>query len=162
MTVIRNGYIVADACFYPYAPGLTHDLASCTKSFTATLIGIALKDGHIKSLDQPLLGFFPERIAAHVDERKKAITLEDVLTMSSGLECHAEPNEITLFQMMGSPDWVQFMLDLPMRDEPGTHFEYCSGGSHLLSAIIRETTGMDAMTFAQLHLFGPLGITDMT
>lgn len=161
MTVIRNGYIVADAYFYPYAPGYTHDLASCTKSFSATLIGIAIKQGHIEGVDQPLLDFFPERSVANIDEQKKTITLEHVLTMSSGLDCHAEHNEITLFQMMASPDWVQFMLDLPMRDTPGTHFEYCSGGSHLLSAIIHETTGMDALTFAQLHLFGPLGITDV-
>ena len=161
MTVIRNGYIVADAYFYPYAPGFMHDLASCTKSFTSTLIGIALKDGHIESLDQPLLSFFPERTAANLDERKMAITLEDVLMMSSGLECHAEPVEVTLFQMMGSQDWIQFMLDLPMSDEPGARFVYCSGGSHLLSAIIHETTGMDALAFARLHLFGPLGITDV-
>ncbi len=161
LTVIRNGYIVADAYFYPYAPGYTHDLASCTKSFSATLIGIAIKQGCIQGVDQALLDFFPERSVANIDDQKKAITLEQVLTMSSGLECHAEPNEITLFQMMASPDWVQFMLDLPMRDKPGTRFEYCSGGSHLLSAIIRETTGMDALTFAQLHLFGPLGITNV-
>jgi CubicO group peptidase (beta-lactamase class C family) len=161
MTVIRNGYIIADAYFYPYAPGFLHDLASCTKSFTATLIGIALKDGYIKGLDQPLLGFFPQRTVANVDERKEAITLEDLLTMSSGLECIAEPIETTLFQMMGSPDWVQFMLDQPMRYEPGAHFVYCSGGSHLLSAIIRETTGTDALGFAEQRLFGPLGITEV-
>jgi CubicO group peptidase (beta-lactamase class C family) len=161
MTVIRNGYMVTDCYFYPYAPGYVHDLASCTKSFTATLIGIAIQQGYIRDVEHPLLDFFPERVVANIDRQKEAITLEHVLMMSSGLECHAEPNEITLFQMMMSPDWVQFMLDLPMRDEPGARFEYCSGGSHLLSAIIRQTTGMDALTFAGLQLFGPLGIDNV-
>ena len=161
MLIVRNGYVVLDTYFYPYAPDLQHDLASVTKSFTSTLIGIAIDKGHIAGVQQPVLDLFPERTVANVDAKKKKMAIEDVLTMSSGLECHAEPNEITLFQMMGSPDWTQFMLDLPMRDEPGTHFEYCSGGAHLLSVIIRETTGMNALAFAQENLFGPLGISDV-
>jgi CubicO group peptidase (beta-lactamase class C family) len=161
MMVTRNGYIVADTYFHPFSPGSTHDMASCTKSFSSTLIGIAMRKSYIKDVNQPVLDFFSERAVSNVDERKKAMTLEHVLTMTSGLDCHAEPNEITLFQMMASPDWVQFMLNLPMRDKPGTRFEYCSGGSHLLSAIIHETTGMSELVFAQLHLFGPLGISDV-
>jgi len=161
MLIVRNGYLVLDAYFYPFASGLKHDLASVTKSFTSTLIGIAVDKGHIAGVKQPVLALFPERTVANVDAMKRKMTIEDILMMSSGLECHAEPNEITLFQMMGSPDWAQFMLDLPMRDEPGTHFEYCSGGSHLLSVIIHETTGMNEFAFARENLFGPLGISDI-
>ena len=61
--------------------------------------------------------------------------------------------------MRGSGDWVQHMLDLPMSEAPGTRFEYCNGASFLLSAIIKETTGVTALEFAEEHLFGPLGIT---
>jgi len=161
LLVIRNGYIVADAYFYPFSRGSKHDVASVTKSFTSTLIGIAIDKGYVKSVDQPVLSLFPKRQAANRDANKEAMTLKDLLTMTSGLACISEPSEVTLFQMMASRDWVQFMLDLPMADKPGTRFVYNSGGSHLLSAIIRETTGMNALSFAGEHLFGPLGISDV-
>lgn len=159
MLVIRNGYIVADAYFYPFAPGQAHDIASATKSVTSTLVGIAIDKGRIKSVDQPALDFFPDRTVANLDDRKRAITLESLLTMTSGLDCSSERGEITLLQMRASPDWVQFMLDLPMSAQPGTRFVYCSGGVHLLSAIIRKATGMSALAFGLQHLFRPLGIS---
>ncbi len=161
LLVIRNGHIVADAYFYPFPRGSKHDVASVTKSFTSTLVGIAIDKGYIKSVKQRVLEFFPERTVANVDANKKAMTLKDLLTMTSGLACISEPSEVTLSQMRASPDWVQFMLDLPMSDKPGTRFVYNSGGSHLLSAIIRESTGMNALAFAHKHLFGPLGISDV-
>jgi len=162
LLVVRNGYIVTDAYFYPFAPGTRHDMASATKSFTSTLVGTAIGRGHIAGVEQPVLELFPGRSVANVDARKRAMTLEDLLTMSSGLDCDAGHNEITLLQMRMSPDWVQFMLDLPMRDDPGSRFEYCSGGSHLLAAIVGESSGRSALEFGQQHLFGPLGISDVS
>lgn len=159
MLIIRHGYIVADVYFYPFAVSTLHDLASCTKSFTSTLVGIAIDKGYIKNVQQPVLDLLQGRDVANVDARKKAMTLENLLTMSSGLACYAEPGEITLREMFQSLDWVQFTLDLPMMEPPGTRFEYCSPGSHLLSAIVRETTGMTTLAFAQKHLFQPLGIS---
>jgi len=161
LLVVRNGYIVADAYFYPFSAGSKHDVASVTKSFTSTLVGIAIDKGYVESVHQPVLGFFPERTAANLDANKSAMTLEHLLTMTSGLKCINEPSEITLFQMMASPDWVQFVLDLPMSDKPGSRFVYNSGGSHLLSAIITQTTGMSELDFAREHLFEPLGISDV-
>jgi CubicO group peptidase (beta-lactamase class C family) len=137
-------------------------MASVTKSFTSTLIGIAIGRGHITGVEQPVLELFPGRSVASVDARKRAMTLEDLLTMSSGLDCDAGNNEITLIRMRMSPDWVQFMLDLPMRDDPGSRFEYCSGGSYLLAAIVGESTGKSALEFGRQHLFGPLGIADVS
>jgi len=161
LLIIRHGYVVADAYFHPFTQGSRHDVASVTKSFTSTLVGIAIDKGHIEGVHQPVLKFFPGRTVANLDANKKAMTLEHLLTMTSGLKCINAPSEVTLFQMMASPDWVQFMLDLPMSDEPGTRFVYNSGGSHLLSAILRQTTGMNALAFAKKHLFEPLGITDV-
>lgn len=161
LLIIRNGFIVADAYFYPYTPNTRHDVASVTKSITSTLIGIAVDKGLIKDVSQPVLGFFTDRKAANLDERKKAMTVEHLLMMESGLQCINSPTEVTLFQMMGSRDWVQFMLDLPMTDAPGTRFEYNSGGVHVLSAIIRKTGGMSALSFARRDLFEPLGISDV-
>jgi hypothetical protein len=124
------------------------------------LIGIAIAQGFIESVGQSVLDFFPERSVANIDANKEAMTLEDPLTMSSGLECSHSPPDKTTHEMMDSPDWVQFALDLPMAAESGSRWVYCGPDSHLLSAIIQETSGMNAQAFAQQHLFGPLGISD--
>lgn len=158
--IARHGYAVLDASFYPFTPDSLHDVASVTKSVTSTLIGIAIDKGFIKDVQQPVLGLFPGRTAANREPQKDAISLEHLLTMTSGLECVNSPTEVTLFNMMASPDWVQFMLDLPMAYDPGAQFDYSSGGVHLLSGVIRETTGEGAMAFARQHLFAPLGIQD--
>jgi CubicO group peptidase (beta-lactamase class C family) len=158
LLIIRNGYIVTDATFYPFAQDSLHDLASATKSFTSSLIGIAIDKGYIKSVEQPVLDFFPERTVANLDVNKEALTLENLLTMRSGFQCGGES---TIRQMVASSDWTQFALDLPMAAEPGTRYNYCSPNSHLLSAIIQETTGMSALAFAREHFFGPLGVSDV-
>lgn len=159
LLIIRNGYIVTDAYFFPYAPDELHYLASATKSFTSTLIGIAIEQDHIESVDQDLLGFFPERTVANLNASKEAMTLENSLAMRSGFECGGSGGA-TDAQMWASPDWVQFALDLPMAAEPGAIYNYCNQNPHLLSAIIQETTGMSALAFAEEYLFGPLGVTD--
>ena len=161
LLVIRNGFVVADVYFYPYMPNTRHDVASVTKSITSTLIGMAVDRGLIKDVSQPVLSLFPDRRAANLDDRKKTMTIEHLLMMQSGLQCVNSPTEVTLFQMLGSPDWIQFMLDLPMTDPPGARFAYNSGAVHLLSAIIRKTCGMKAQEFAQRSLFEPLGISDV-
>ena len=160
LLIIRNGYIVTDATFYPFAQDSLHDLASATKSFMSTLIGIAIDKGYIESVEWPVLDFFPGRTVANLDANKEAMTLENLLTMRSGFECSNQGAESTDVQMEASPNWVQFTLDLPMATEPGTRYNYCNQNSLLLSAIIQETTGMSALAFAQEHLFGPLGVSD--
>ena len=163
VTVIRNGYLVADATVHPFGQGSKHIIHSCTKSISSALIGIAIEQGYIESVNQPVLSFFPRRTAANLDANKEAMTLEHILMMASGLECRDSGSYRWrgLFDMMQSDDWVQFMLDLPMAEPPGTRFEYCNGASFLLSAIIQETTGMSASAFAEAHLFSPLGISDV-
>ncbi|MGD2177487.1 MAG: serine hydrolase [Anaerolineae bacterium] len=163
VTVVRNGTIVADATVYPFQPGSRHIIHSCTKSIVSALIGIAIDQRHLEGLQQPILDIFPERNVAHLDADKGAMTLEHLLMMASGLECRDSYlyRWRGLQQMRQSDDWVQFMLDLPMAEAPGTRFEYCNGGSFLLSAIIQEATGVSAAEFAQEHLFDPLGIEDV-
>lgn len=126
-------------------------------------MGIAISEGYIDSVDQPVIDFFPERTAANLDANKKAMTLEHLLTMTSGLECQDSYMYLWsgLNQMMESDDWIQFMIDIPMVEEPGTRFEYCNGASFLLSAIIQQNTEMNTLDFAHEHLFGPLGISDV-
>jgi len=156
LTVIRHGYIVLDAYFYPYDGSTVHDLASVTKSVMTTLIGIAADQGKLR-VDDTMLSFFPDRTIAHLDARKQHITVAHLASMSSGLEC-TEDGQQTQQAMMASEDWVQFTLDLPVVWEPGTHFVYCNPAIHLLSAILRQATSMTALEFAQVNLFEPLGI----
>jgi CubicO group peptidase (beta-lactamase class C family) len=161
MLIIRHGYLVVDAYFPPFSPGIMHDIASCTKSFTTSLIGIAIDKGFINSVKQPVMDLFSKHKIANMDTPKKSMTLEHLLTMTSGLSCFHMPGEITLQKMLQSQDWVQFTLDLAMNEPPGTRFEYCSPCSHLLSAIIQENTGLSTLDFARKHLFEPLGISEV-
>ncbi len=160
--VVRNGYIVLDAYSHPHDADDFHPIYSCSKSVTSALIGIAIDKGDIKGVHQPVLDFFPNHTAKNLDDDKKAMTLAHVLTMTTGLECRDSfrYHWVGLQQMKNSPDWVQFMLDLPMAERPGTNFNYCNGATFLLSAVLQQKTGMNALSFAKKHLFEPLGISD--
>ena len=160
--IVRHGRMVMDAYFYPYSVEMRHDVASVTKSVTSTLIGLAIQKGYLRDVQQPFLSLFPNRPVAKLDERKRRITLEHLLTMQSGWDCGFEPKEARLFEMRGSTNWLQFMLDLPMVADPGTRFGYCSGNPHVLSVILSTTTGTNALAFARRELFEPLGIHDVS
>jgi len=151
--VVRNGYVLLDTYFYPFPEETAHNLHSATKSVIGTLVGIAIDQGLLAGVDVPVVDLLPDAAPAEVDESKAAMTVEDLLTMSSGLHCSDSA-------MTGSDDWAAYALARPMLEEPGTRFSYCDGVSHLLSAILSEVTGMAASEYADEVLFGPLGITD--
>ncbi len=163
VTIIRNGYMVVDARTHPFNSTSKHNIYSCTKSVVSALIGIAIDQGYIEGLQQSVLSFFPQRTIVNRDANKEAMTLEHLLTMTTGFQCQDSYlyRWSGLNQMRASEDWVQFVLDLPMEGEPGERFEYCNGASHLLLGIIQEMTGMSANEYAVEHLFGPLGISDV-
>jgi CubicO group peptidase (beta-lactamase class C family) len=157
--LIRDGYVLLDADFYPYDRSTYHDLASVTKSVMTTLIGIAIDQGRL-ALDDPMVSFFPNRTLANLDERKQRITVRHLASMTSGLECGSVSDTADLQAMWASDDWVQFALDRPVVAEPGAKWAYCGPSIHLLSAILQEATGMTTLEFAQENLFGPLGIEE--
>src|SRR4051812_21502484 len=164
LLVTRHGRIVAEAYYAPFRSGHKHRINSVTKAVTGTLIAIALRDGLLDSLDRRALEFFPARTVANLDDNKQAITIRHLLNMTSGLEWKERLDDSvpeTFLAMERSPDWQQFILDQPMAQPPGTAFEYNSGNSHLLSAIINKLTGARALLYARAQLFGPLGITDV-
>ena len=163
ISIDRNGYIILDAYLGPFSKEQKHIIHSCTKSIMSALIGIAIDKGYIKNVDQPIMDFFPDKEFANMDDLKKSITLENLLMMASGLECRDSYlyRWVGLFEMRSSPDWAQYVLDLPMAEPPGEKFEYCNGVSYLLSVIIQNTTKMKTLDFARKHLFEPLGITDV-
>ncbi|MEJ6000301.1 serine hydrolase domain-containing protein [Paucibacter soli] len=160
LTIVRDGYLVLDAYFWPFQDNLMHDMASVTKGVTSTLVGVAIGQHKVSSVAQAMMEILGARATAKLDSRKTRLTVEHLLTMTSGLDCHQQQGEITLTQMRKSPDWIGFMFDLPMVAEPGSVYEYCSGGMHLLSGIITKATGGSALDFARRTLFAPLGIGD--
>ena len=153
VVVVRNGYLVLDAYWYPFNENTLHELRSCSKSVISALIGIAIDEGYIEGVDQPVLGLFPERTIENPDALREAMTVEDLLTMRSGFE-------VTMAEVPSEPDWVGLALNQPMAQEPGTRFYYSPSVTYLLSAIIQNATGMSTFDFAQQHLFEPLGISD--
>jgi CubicO group peptidase (beta-lactamase class C family) len=158
--ILRHGRAVLDATFYPYEPGRVHDIASATKSVTSVLIGIAIDKGLIKSVNEPVASLLSLPTPRDPDPRKARMTVEHLLTMTSGLDCDTEGGEKALAAMRLSDDWAAFAFALPMRTEPDTRYAYCSCNNHLLSSIISARTGDSALAFARTHLFAPLGITD--
>ncbi len=164
LVVTRNGYIVKEQYWNYNTENSTHHIFSCTKSFTGTLIGIAIRESFIDNVSQRVLDFFPEMTVENMDSRKGNMTLEHVLTMTTGLDWNEwnisyDDSSNMYNQMFGSPNPIQFFLNLPTVYDPGTHWVYTTGASHLLSAIITQTTGMSARNFAQQYLFEPLNIT---
>jgi CubicO group peptidase (beta-lactamase class C family) len=160
LMLMRSGKIFLDATFYPYDGQSPHDLASVTKSVMTSLIAIAAGEGKL-DLDAPMLSFFPGREIANRDSRKEVITVRHLTQMTSGLACIGIPEEVTLAEMEVSSDFVQFALDLPMLAEPGTRFDYCSPGMHLLSAVLTAATDQTALDYSKEKLFAPLGVTDV-
>ncbi len=165
MVITRHGRLVREAYYGDFTADQKHRLNSATKGIVAALVGVAISQGHIESAAAPVLGFFPNRTVAHSDARKEAITVQHLLDMTSGLEWQ-EPltggRVASLLELRGSNDWVQFVLDRPMTQSPGAGFNYNSGNSHLLAAILTQQTGQPLRDYAQKQLFGPLGLRDVS
>ena len=163
LQIARRGRIVLEATYAPFRGGVKHRINSSTKAVTSTLIAIALGEGVLDSVDRRVVDFFPDRTIGHLDKRKRAITIRHLLDMTSGLEWDEGVNggAASFLAMEESADWVQFILDRPMSREPGWAFDYNSGNSHLLSAILTKLTGKSALDYAREKLFGPLGIDDV-
>lgn len=161
LVVVRHGRIVLETYYGGRSADVPHVINSATKAVISTLIGIALKDGTLDSLDRPMLDFFSDSAIENIDEGKKAITIQTLLDSTSGIDWQ-EPltgPPTSAFEMMSRRDWVKFVLDRPMSNKPGETFNYNSGGWQVLSAIITKLTSMDAADYAKAKLFAPLGIS---
>ncbi|WIV12780.1 serine hydrolase [Proteiniborus sp. MB09-C3] len=158
LVVIKDGEIVVDYNKQDDYKGKRFKINSCTKSIISTLIGIAIDNKLIEGVHQPISDFFPELRANDIEKRKKDITVYHLLTMTSGISWPEFGNWEFISGLVNSNDWVKFILDMPMEHSPGNVFNYSSGGSHLLSAIISRATGMNAQKYAQKHIFEPLDI----
>lgn len=151
LLIVRNGHLVFEKYHNNYYRDRFHSLFSVTKTFTSALIGIAIDQGKINSVDEYMLDFFPEYTnILNNDTLKKVVTLKHLLTMTAGFG-----NEDSLKE---SNNYIEYMLNRPMSFAPGKVWYYSNGSSTLLSGIIQNRTGESAENFANTYLFTPLGI----
>jgi CubicO group peptidase (beta-lactamase class C family) len=147
--VSRNGRLVFER-YYRGATGKEDEnVFSVTKSVVSALVGIALREGKLRSLDQRLVDLFPGELEPGTDPRVRTITLRDLLTMTAG---YREP------RIAASDDWVRTLLNRPLSSDPGRAFSYDDGSAHLAGAALAQATGETLQSYAQRKLFGPIGI----
>ena len=179
VTVVRHGRVVLDSSFgrfasgklgEPYASGRLHELQSATKSVTSMLLGIALQEKAETGITMktPVLRLgasLPSyQVPKHTDARKRAMTIENLLTMQSGLAWKEAGYAYTpgsgndLMTMFTTKNWTDYVIDRPMATQPGRRFVYNTGASHLVSGVITILTGRPAAALAAKRLFAPLGI----
>lgn len=160
MLLLRHDSLVLEQYFGNYNLTRAHDLRSATKSITSLLAGIAIDQGFIRSIDDPIHLYLKEYAAVQTPD-KDDITIRNLLTMSSGLDCNdrqpsSPGNEEKMYK---KNDWNQFILNLPVVREPGDSSLYCTGGVVVLGQVIQNASGMKLDAFADKYLFQPLGIT---
>jgi CubicO group peptidase (beta-lactamase class C family) len=131
------------------------NIKSVAKSVISALVGIAIDRGLIAGVEQPIATFFPDAFARD-DPMKRRITIEDLLTMRSGLESTSDRN---YGAWVRSANWVRYVLNRPLVSVPGTEMDYSTGNTHLLSAILTKVTGKSTWQFAQETIARPLGFT---
>ncbi len=152
LMLVRHGHVVAEGWWAPYRANLVHLLYSLSKSFTSTAIGMAQAEGRL-SIDDPVVSFFPDKVAADASPYVKAMKVRHLLTMTSG---HSEDTLPVL--MKGGPDIVRSFLSIPPDHAPGSFFCYNQGCTYTLSAIITELTGQRLVDYLRPRLLDPLGI----
>jgi CubicO group peptidase (beta-lactamase class C family) len=156
-------YNYYDPGWHPfYRATRLHTMQSVSKSVTSALVGIAIGRGEISGVDARVMALLSEwRVPP--DPRRDRMTLRDVLTMTTGIRWDEESTDYTdprnnCAVMESKDDWIRYVLEQPMAEEPGKTFVYNSGATELLSGIIQKATGKTADDYAKEHLFGPLGI----
>lgn len=153
--VVRHGYLVFEKYYANFGPDNAVEVTSVTKSFISALIGIALQNKFLDSVDQKVVDFFPEYVTPYTDPRTKEITLRNLLTMTSGLDW----SEQSAWQWPQSGDWIKFVIDTSMSSQPGSKFTYNTPAVHILSGILTKVTQTNTLAFADTYLFQPLGIS---
>lgn len=156
VVIAKDGYIIDEYYKQGYDERSVFRMNSCTKSFTSALIGIAIDKGLLDGVDTKLSEFFSQ-LADSDNAYKKEITIAHLLEHTSGIYW-PESGGPMFRKFVESENWVEFVLSQPMAAKPGSTFNYSTGGSHLLSAVIQQAAGQTSYDFALEHLFQPLGM----
>lgn len=159
LLVIKNGRLVFEEYYSVVDQEMIGPVYSVTKSVMSILIGIAIDQGAISSVDQKVSDFLPELFTSDIDPAKKDITLHHLLTMTPGFEW--EDRGQVFWEWLFSSDFIKFTFDLDLESPPGEKFTYSTAVSHVLSGILTRATGMNALDYAKTYLFKPLGIEDV-
>jgi CubicO group peptidase (beta-lactamase class C family) len=162
--VARSGRLVVEEYFHGFDRAMWHDMRSASKTVTSTLIGLAIRDGHIRDAAEQALRFFPRYHRYSTwDPRKAHITIRHLLTMSSGLDANdSDPrsvaSEVAYQSQRAQPDWIKLALDAPMIADPGARLIYGGANPLILGGILAGAVDEPVEWFAHRTLFGPLGI----
>jgi CubicO group peptidase (beta-lactamase class C family) len=161
LMITRNGKRIYENYFNGFGKDSLHDTRSAFKSVAGILIGIAIDRGFIKNVDEKVYSFFPEyRPYGNWDTLKDSMTIENLLEMKSGFDCEEwNGGKDCEDEMQTKQDWIKFCLDLPLKNKPGTRWDYTSINAMLLGGIIAHASHMTVSDFADMYLFKPLGIT---
>jgi CubicO group peptidase (beta-lactamase class C family) len=154
--IVRRGVLVMEEYFPSSSRETRQNVYSCTKSVLSALFGIAQGEKSLPPLDARALSCLPGEESAGLDSRARLMTIEQLLTMSAGMQA------IRAVDMAGARDQVSFALAKPLAMDPGTRFLYTSAGPHVLSSILQKSVGMSARDYAAQKLFAPLGIQGWT
>ena len=156
LLVVKNDHLVAEKYFNGGAVEQKALLQSATKSYTSALVGIALDQGCLSSIDQKMMDFFPEIAGKISDSRKVSITIRDMLQMRAGYPW--EERHPALWEGLLSGDYLPLIDAFPLVSDPGTRFHYSNLTSNWLGIIVARACGTDLKSFAQEHLFLPLDV----
>jgi CubicO group peptidase (beta-lactamase class C family) len=156
LLVSWRGSLVLERYFNRRRATSLANIKSASKSVISALVGIAIARGEIPGVKAPIATYFPDSVAGAVADARRAITIEDLLTMRSGLETTSNRN---YGAWVLSRNWVSHALSRPLVTDPGTRMVYSTGNTHLLSAILTKATDASTRRFAQDALAGPLGFT---
>jgi CubicO group peptidase (beta-lactamase class C family) len=156
LLVVKNGYLVAEKYFNEGSVDQKDRLQSVTKSFTSAMVGIALEQGCLSSVDQKLLDFFPELDGKITDTRKEQVTIRNLLQMRAGYP--REEDDAALWDGLLSGHYPPLIEAFPLVDDPGTRFHYSNLSSNWLGIIVDRACGMHLKAYAEEHLFAPLDV----
>jgi len=159
LLILHKGKIVHEAYFNGYDKNKPHVQFSVTKSVVSALVGIAMGEGYINSVQDKVAAYFPKAVIPEGQENKKEMTIEHLLTMTSGID--TDPHWDT-FTGEALQDGAQWIFTLPQKRAPGTKFRYDNMAPSILGGIIEKATGQRLLDYAQQKLFGPLGMTSVT
>ena len=156
LLVSQRGTVLVERYFHGTRATRLANVKSVAKSVISALVGVAVARGVIPSVREPIGTYFGDLLRAPSDAPKRAITVEDLLTMRSGLETTSNRN---YGAWVRSPNWVRFALAQPLLTPPGTAMDYSTGSTHLLSAILTRATRKTTLQFAQEVIGTPLGFS---
>lgn len=160
VVITKGGNLIYENYFNGFSKDSLHDTRSAFKSVAGILMGIAIDKGFIKNVQEKVYSFFPEyKPYGNWSNLKDSMTIEHLLEMKSGFDCEEwDGSKDCEDEMETKQDWIKFCLDLPLKNKPGTHWDYTSINAMLLGSIIAKATHMSLSDFADKYLFQPLGI----